>query len=920
MSVGSRWRRYLRFWRRDIASDLDDELAYHFEQRVQQFIAAGMTRRAAESKARERFGDVSRSRAEILDIDQRAARRADRASMFDALGQDLTFASRALRRSPGLAIACVVTIALGVGANGAMFTLADGLFLRPPSGVAEPAQVRRFYVRTTRSVGQITQIQSLFSYQAFATLDSGLAARAQLAAFTKADSIPFRVGDDEPNRNVYGSYVTGDYMSILGVQAEIGRFFASDEAEMGQPKLIAVISHRLWEREFGGDERVIGKTVSLNRQRMMIIGVAPRGFGGTDLSSTDVWMPLPTFPAPAEGTWYKHYAGWRVLRIIGRIVPDTRDEWLANAATTIVRRDVRDARSRTNVMRDSAAAILTGPILESLGPTIAPPPEIAIATRLVGVTLIVLLIACANVASLLLARAMTRRREIAVRLALGMSRRRLMTQLAIEGVVLAVLASAAALLLSAWAGAALRVLVLPDTHWTQPLLDARVTAFTLLVAIVAGVVAGLVPALQASTPQLTSALKSGSRDGVTGASRSRARTSLLVAQIALSVVLLYGAGLFVRSLSHVRGIDLGVDPERLVYATAWMASNDTPYLDYFERETEAVTIARLQEIASELRSRPDVEGVAMSTNPPMAGYSMVGVYLADGREVPQLDNRDPGWIGVTPSYFATTDIALSRGRAFTDADRGTRVAVVNETAARAYWPNADPIGQCLRLFRDTLPCTTVVGVMKGAHLDDVIEKPTAQIVSLASVSATGAPNGTRYLVVRTAPGRADQVVQFLRAEVRRTFPPSSAIMVTSMADVIAPQLRPWRLGATIFSAFGLLALVVAALGTYSVIAYSVNQRAHEMSVRAALGARAADVVGLIVGQGVRIAGVGIVLGVAVSVAASRLIASLLYETSARDPLVGLAVAALLALVAVIASSIPAWRATRADPVEALRSD
>jgi predicted permease len=539
---------------------------------------------------------------------------------------------------------------------------------------------------------------------------------------------------------------------------------------------------------------------------------------------------------------------------------------------------------------------------------------------LVGVTLIVLIIACANVASLLLARGMTRRREIAVRLALGVSRPRLMTQLAAEGVVLAGLASAAALLVSAWAGASLRTLVMPDTHWTQPLLDVRVTMFTLLVAIVAGLAAGLVPALQASSPELTSALNGGSRGGGAGASRARLRAGLLVAQIALSVVLLYGAGLFARSLSQVRAIDLRVDPERIVFATVWMTSNDGPYFDWFELENERVAIARLQEIGAELRADPEVESVAMASYPPMFGHSSARVYLADGSAAPQPDHQDSGLITATSSYFAVTGIPLSRGRGFGATDRGSRVAVVNETAARAYWPNADPIGQCLRVSRDTMPCSTVIGVMQGSHLADVIEKPTAQVVSLASVSASGAPIGTRYLIVRTAPGRADQVVQSLRAEVRKRFPPSSSIIVTSMADAIAPQLRPWKLGATIFSVFGLLALVVAALGAYSVIAYSVNQRAHEMSVRAALGARAADVLALIVGQGMRVAGLGIALGIVVSVAASRLIASLLYETSPRDPFVGVAVAALLAIVAVIASAIPAWRAARADPVVALRSD
>jgi predicted permease len=550
---------------------------------------------------------------------------------------------------------------------------------------------------------------------------------------------------------------------------------------------------------------------------------------------------------------------------------------------------------------------------------VTPRPEVAIAKRLVGVTIIVLLIACANVASLLLARAMTRRREIAVRLALGVSRRRLVVQLAVEGLVLATIAGIAALLLSAWAGAALRSLVMPQTYWTEPLLDVRVTVFTLAVAIAAGIAAGIVPAMQASNPELTGALKSGARDGINGAGRSRLRATLLVAQIALSVVLLCGAGVFVRSLSRIRQVNLGADVERLVFATVMTQSKNGPYLDW-SFGTDGASASRLEEVRAVLAARPDVENTAFTSHPPMNGYTMTGVYLADHRPAPRLDDRDPGWFAVTPSYFATIGRGVVRGRLFSDADRGSQVAVVNETAARTYWPNENAIGQCLRMFLDTLPCTTVVGVMKNSHLEDIIEKPTAQVVTLAALTPSGAPRGARYLVVRTAPDRVGAVAAAMRAEMQKRFPASASIVVRSLPQVLEPQIRPWRLGTTIFSAFGILALIVSALGTYSVIAYTVNQRAHEMSVRVALGARGADVLRLIVGQGTRIAAIGILVGILISVAASRLIESLLYETSSRDPLVVVVVTALLGVVAVIASGIPAWRATRADPVHALRSE
>jgi ABC-type antimicrobial peptide transport system permease subunit len=349
-------------------------------------------------------------------------------------------------------------------------------------------------------------------------------------------------------------------------------------------------------------------------------------------------------------------------------------------------------------------------------------------------------------------------------------------------------------------------------------------------------------------------------------------------------------------------------------------SNNGPYLDFDCCERQNFLIPRLQELATQLARRPDVENVALANQPPMYGYDMAGLFLANRQHVPEVDDRSAGWFAGSPTYFATTGRKLSRGRFFTDADRGSRVIVVNETAARAYWPNENPLGQCLRVFRDTMPCSTVVGVMKDSHLANVVERATAQVVSLARETPTGMLKEVQYLIVRAAPARVGTIARVLRAEMQKRFPPSASIVVTSMADVLEPQIRPWRLGATIFVAFGALALVVAAVGTYSVIAYAVSQRAHEMSVRVALGARAADLLRLIVGQGVRLAVLGVVCGSVVAIVASHVIASLLYETSARDPLIVGAVALLLVLVATIASGIPAWRATRADPVVALRSD
>jgi predicted permease len=920
-----RWRRYLRFWRRNIAADVDDELAFHFEQRVAEFMAAGTTREEAEARARARFGDAEHAHDELLTIGRRVEQRRERFRVLDNLRQDTVVAMRGLRRSPGLAIACIVTIALGVGANGAMFSLADRLFARPPGGVRNPGELRRFYARTTFSVGEVAEIRSGFPYRVFALLDSNLAPRVQLAGYTKPDTMPMTTMPDGKTAapfTVHGAYVTNSYMPVLGVRPALGRFFAADENVVGSPVHVAVISDRLWRRAFDTDSSVIGRAVNIDRQRATIIGVAPRGFDGPDLSSTDVWMPFASHPGPTDGSWYNSFFSGTYLRLIGRVTSGTTNEWLSGVATTVVRRTVvPGARGfTTNALRDTNAVMLAGPILESLAPSIKQAPEVGIATRLVGVTIIVLLIACANVASLLLARALGRRREIAVRIALGVSRPRLIAQLLCEGVLLAAIAGVAALLVSLWAGNALRALLMPGTYWADSALDARVVLFIGVIAIGTGILAGLVPALQASQPELTESLKSGARDGGTGARRSRLRQLLLVAQMAMSVLLLYGAGLFVHSLMRLREIDLGFDAERVIYGSVYFLNPTGGYIDYEASRSPRIPQG-LMETAQRLSGAPGVERVALSTGGPMGSYAMIGVYMPDGSHVPLLDKRDPVWNATTPNYLEATGSRLARGRFFSDADRnGAPVVVINEVAARTYWPQRDALGQCLRLFSKTEPCATVIGILRDSHVEEVVEQPVLQLFTPFGYDSLGRPRGARTLIVRATPGQTAAVKALVHRELGRTFPTLAVDFVKSVPELLANELRPWRVGLLLFGGFGILALVVAALGTYSVLSYAVTQRLHEIGVRIALGARSPDVLRLVVGQGLRLAMVGVVSGIVIALAGSRVMESLLYDTSPREPMVTVGVAALLVTIAALASAVPARRAARVDPVEVLRTD
>lgn len=886
------------------------ELRFHLELEAMHNARDGDVEREAEHLARRRLGNLTIIREEL--------RRAAGLQFFDRLRQDVSYALRGLRRSPGFASAVVLTLALGIGANAAIFVAADRMFLRAPTGISDPSSLRRLYLRTSNSVGERTEIDAEFSYPFFQALAAGSADRALLVASARRDSLPLGSGDAATM--VRASYVTDRYFPILGVRPAAGRFFTSDEDRMGNGAPVAIISHALWRRQFGGDADVIGREVDIAWQRHTIIGVAAEGFAGTDLDAADVWLPLSTIGARSIGASAPWYETWRSItrvQIFARVAPGTRDDWLSSVGTAIWRRGEQVNHPRRP---DTSAVLMTGPLLELRAPSVTPNTAAAVEARLIGVAAIVLLIACANVANLLFVRVLGRRREIAVRLTLGVSRRRLFLQLLTESVVLSLLAGAVALIIGVWGGSVLRAMLMPGVHWAAPAWDVRIALFTSALSLGAGVLIGLAPARSATRLDVVTSLRGGARTGTL--QRSRIRHALIVAQVALAVVLLAGAGLFVRSLHRVRGIDLGYDTDRIVFAYVKFVNEDGHFLDS-RPESRAVELAAgLADAAARIRRLPGVEETALATFGPMAGYAGIRLWRRDGTIPPPFAKRDPALIGVSPSFFRAAGVRLSRGRLFSDDDRvgSAPVVVVNETAAKTYWPDEDALGQCLILLRRTDPCVTVVGITRNSHLDDIVETPTVEFFTpLAQGPAQGPFMSPSTLVVRTSPERARAVAEETRRELRRIFP-SAWPAVTPLSVRLEPQVRSWRLGAELFSALGVLALVIAAVGVYSVVSYAFSQRAHEMGVRVALGARRADVMRLVLGEGFAIVAVGVVAGVVLALASARFVGSLLYEVSARDPL-ALGVGGLVLLAAgLLASILPAWRATRVDPVIALRGE
>jgi predicted permease len=833
--------------------------------------------------------------------------------MLDALIYDLRYALRTLRRSPGFTLVAVLTLALGIGANAALFTIADRLLLRPPAGVRDPDSVARLYTVERSSIGG-EQTDWGTGYPEYAALRDGSRAFTAVAAYMGPMSSLLVSIDGNATREVNLEVVTPSFFSLLGVRPALGRFFAEDENRLPNGVPVVVLSYAFWQSQFGGDPGVLGHTVQLdsanypafNHGPYTVVGVAPEHFSGVDLDAADVWIPITAAVGEAFGpTPWKAPIGYSTYHVLTRLAPGV----VPGQATAVATLAVRSTRRTPE--RQAAVRATLGSIIATRGPGPAA-QEVAITTRLLGVGAIVLLIACANIANLLLARATRRRREIAVRLALGINRRRLVGQLLTEGMLLAFLGGIAGLMLAIWGGLLLRALLLPRITWAGPPVDLRVVGFTAGVTVITGLLASLIPAVQGSRADLTTSLKAGWHMPL--GRPSLVRSGLLVVQAALSVVLLVGAGLFLRSLDRAQSIDLGVDADHLVAATLTGSLGahgvTAPPPDMH---------ARLAAVAERLRAMPGVAGVAEARGSPLmfAGGSNISVPGRDS--LPPI--RESGNL-VSPDYFATVGTPIVRGRAFTPADQAgaQRVAIVNETMAHALWPGEAALGKCIKVGSrsDTLPCTYVVGVARDAHQMKLVEPAYMQLYRPLAQRTRRAP--LRQAVLVRASGDPGTLVAPLRRLLANEFPSGVDVWVQLLRDNIDPQFRPWRLGVLMFGAFGVLALVVAGVGLYSVVSYSVVQRTHEMGVRVALGARPDDVARLVLGQSVRVTLVGVAVGCAAAVAAGKLIASLLYDTSVRDPLVFGVVAFVLVAVAIVASLIPARRATRVDPIVALRAE
>jgi predicted permease len=808
--------------------------------------------------------------------------------------QDLRYALRTLARSPGLSLAAVLTLGLGIGANSAMFGVVDRLFLRPPAHVVDPDRVVRLYVTTT-SPPWGTSTSPLGTYPRYADLRDHARSFAAVAAY---GSGRFSLGLGPQAEPVTGRLVTASFFSVLGVRPQLGRFFGADEDSVGRGAHVAVLSEEFWNRHFGADKAVLGKTLQLGRNVYTVIGVTPRGFARIDLVVPDLWLPLTTAAPEVMGPAALSPRFYWLSGVVARLGPRVNPAQAADEATAIY-------RSQFVQSGDSTGTVSMGSVHEALGPNASRDAKLSV--WLGAMCAIVLLIACANVANLLLARAVQRKREIAIRLALGASRGRLARQLLADSAVLGVLGGAAALLFTLWIGPVLSASLLSDSMTTAGL-DTRVLLFAAVAVLVTVGLAGFAPAYHASAPDLSSALKSGEREGTF--QRSRLRTALLVGQVALTLVLLTGAGLFVSSLRHVQGLRLGFDADRLI-----VASVDLERLGY----KRAAANALYEDMRQRVKRLSGVTGASLAVGHPFGWAFVVTLFVPGLDSLPRAPSGGPYFEAVTPDYFQTMGAAVRRGRALvsTDITGAQRVAVVNETMARRYWPGQDSLGKCLQIINPHAPCTTVVGVVEDARLNAVTDEGAIQYFIPLGQADSVTKSPVTALLVRTN-GPADALVGAVRRTIQETAADLPYPSIDPMPRLFASQLRPWRLGSILLSLFGALGLVLAAIGLYGVLSYVVSQRTQEMGIRIALGAGRRDILELVMGQALRVTGWGLVLGAVGALAVGRAIASLLYGVKPHDPLVLSLVILILGAVAAVASYLPARRATTVDPMVALR--
>ena len=878
MSATPSWRRYLRFLGSDPVADADDEVAFHLAMRVEDLMRQGASEREARERARREFGDVERVRSELQDIGRRRQVRERRAGWWDELRHDLRFAARTLRRSPGFAAIAVLTLALGIGASTAMFTLVNSVVLRPLS-YADPERLVALWGRAPDGNGEAPSSPAdFFDWKEQST------AFADMAAYQTA---PVNLTGEGEAERIVARLTTANYFAVLGAGARMGRtYLPGEDAEN-----FVVLSDALWRRRFGGDPAVVGRSVEIGGNRLAVIGVMPADFRSVG-DRPDVWVPVQFDPE-----WRGRY-----LSVVGRLRAGVGLEQASQEMDALGRR-LAEAFPDSN----TGWGINLVPMHEQVTGEVRPTLLV-----LLGAVGVLLLIACANVANLLLGRAVTRRREMAVRLSLGATRGRLARQTLTESVLLAAVAGALGLALAVWGtGALVRFLpadlALPRLDEVR--VDGRVLGFSLAVSLLTGILFGIVPALFGSTLSQAAALRDATRGTTSG--RNGVRRALVVVEVALAVVLLVGAGLLGRTLQRLLEVQTGMSTQGLL--TMQLTLSGERY------EEEDALRAFVGTLLPRLEALPGADAASVDMSLPLTGARVGHIFWRADRPRPRPgEELDTDIRIVAGDYFRSMGIPVRQGRAFDerDGEGAPTVMVVNEELARRHFPGESPVGKIVTFpWLDGDVTGEVVGVVGSVRQSG----PTEDAAPALYRPFAQMPTPEFSVVVRTD-GEPMALAEAATAAVREIDANQPVAAVRTMAQVAADTVARPRFNLYMLGGFAAVALLLAGLGLYGIISYSVAQRKQEIGVRVALGARRSDVLRLVAREGATLTALGLAIGIAAALASTRVLQGMLFGVSGTDPVTLGGVALFLGLVALLASVVPGHRAARVDPMVALRAE
>lgn len=888
-------------------ADLTEELAEHLEDRFREYLSGGASEEEAYRKGISELDDLYLLRAELT-TEQRmpkygAAVGGDpRAGNFlEDVYRDLLYALRMMRKSPLFVVFVVLTLGLGIGANTTVFTLINTLILNPLPA-QDPAGLAAVALAETKDTSK-TKVSLPISYQDLKDYQAKNDVFSRLAGYSSPRVVTLQ--SDHASRRIFSELVTGNYFSTLGLRPAAGRFFLPEEDGTPGAHAVAVMNYGTWQGLFGGARDIIGKTLRLNNVAFTVIGVAPPHFIGVNaIFGPDLWInaAMSEQLLPNEMRDALSDRGKAVFRGVARLRPGiSRRQAQANMA------QIASALASENPEADEGRTATVGSIADALfsSTSNSATPVVFASVVLLVVVGIVLLIACSNVANLLLARASARQQEVAVRLALGASRGRLVRQLLTESVLLGLLSGLMGVLMG-YAGLRALWSFLPSSaNFIAPKLDVVVMLFALAVSLVTGLVFGMVPALRASRISVAEAVKEEAHTVGKGRSRVTFANVLLTGQVAFSFLLLVTAALVLRSIARAYQIDPGFQTKHL--AVFLTNPGQAGY-------TRARTQAFYKEARERVAALPGIESVSWASNLPLWSGVAAGLRVEGRQQRSRADVITTVVNIVDRNYFETAGVAIDKGREFTQADRGDSVpaAIVNEKMAHDYWPKGDALGKRIQLPGENA-MRQIVGIARTANYTNVAESPQLCVYEPLEQNFSDA----MVLYVRSK-GDPEQVLTSVQRELRAAGPEIIATEVRTGRQILDGGLFQAKIGVSLLSAFGLLALGLASIGLYGLMAYSANQRKREIGLRMALGAGRASVLGLILKQGMALVGTGVLVGLVAALLAGRVLSRMLYGVSASDPASVASATVVLLAVALLACYFPARWASRVDPLIALR--